>query len=246
MKNNIWKERTELLIGKDNIDKLQLAHVLIAGVGGVGGYAAEQLCRAGVGNLTIIDSDVVQSTNRNRQIIALSSTDGKLKTEVLFHRLKDINPEIEVKIIKTFIDENNISDLIKENYDYIIDAIDTLSPKVALLAYSFKKGYRIVSSMGSGGRLDPSKVMIDDISKSHHCKFAYVVRKYLHKHNIYKGIKVVYSSEPVPSEAIVVTDGSGNKRSIVGTISYMPAIFGCYCAAEVINGILNETKDQSV
>lgn len=240
MNNTDWRERTELLLGSADLEKLKQAHILIAGAGGVGGYAAEQLCRAGIGKLTIIDSDIVQPSNRNRQIIALTSTEGMLKTEVLACRLKDINPEIEINIIHVFLDESNIPDLINDKYDYIIDAIDTLTPKVALLAEAFRKGYRIISSMGSGGRMDPSKVVVDDISKSHHCKFAYIVRKYLHKQGIFKGIKVVYSSEPVPSEAIIVTDGSGNKRSIVGTISYMPAIYGCFCAAEVIKGLIKD------
>lgn len=238
-----WKERTELLLGREEVVRLSQAHVLIAGAGGVGGYAAEQLCRAGIGKLTIIDSDIVQPSNRNRQIIALTSTEGKLKTEILSTRLKEINPEIEIDSIREFLDESNIPHLINGKYDYVVDAIDTLTPKVALLAEAYRKEYRIISSMGSGGRIDPSKVTVDDISKSHHCKFAYIVRKYLHKQGIYKGIKVVYSSEPVPAEAIVVTDGSGNKRSIVGTVSYMPAIFGCFCAAEVIKGIINEKEE---
>jgi tRNA threonylcarbamoyladenosine dehydratase len=240
MNTGNWKERTQLLLGETKLKILHESHVLIAGIGGVGGYAAEQLCRAGIGKLTLIDSDIVQPSNRNRQIIALTSSEGKLKTEILQQRLIDINPDLKIKVITEYLTEENIPLLVNEEYSYVIDAIDTLTPKVAFLAHCYSNGYRIVSSMGSGGRLDPSKVIIDDISKSHHCKFAYIVRKYLHKQNIYKGIKVIYSSETVPSEAIIVTDGSDNKRSIVGTISYMPAIFGCFCAAEVIRGIIND------
>jgi tRNA threonylcarbamoyladenosine dehydratase len=240
MNETDWKCRTELLVGKENLEKLRNAHILIAGIGGVGGYAAEQLCRAGVGKLTLADSDIVQASNRNRQIVALISSEGKQKTEVLSERLKDINPFLELEIKNYFLNEENIPELLKQKYDYIIDAIDTLTPKVALLATAVKNGCKIVSSMGSGGKLDPSKIAVSDISKSHHCKFAYIVRKYLHKKEIYEGIQVIYSTEIVPSEAIIVTDGSGNKRSVVGTISYMPAIFGCFCAAEVIRGIINQ------
>jgi tRNA threonylcarbamoyladenosine dehydratase len=238
MNVNDWRCRTELLLGEEQLEKLQKAHVLIAGVGGVGGYAAEQLCRAGIGKLTLVDSDLVQASNRNRQIIALSSSEGKLKTEVIAERLKDINPLIEIELKNIFINDENIPGLLGNKYDYIVDAIDTLTPKVALLAAAVEKGFRIVSSMGSGGKLNPAKIAVADISKSNHCKFAYIVRKYLHKKNVYEGIQVVYSTESVPSHAIIVTDGSGNKRSVVGTISYMPAIFGCFCAAEVINGII--------
>jgi tRNA A37 threonylcarbamoyladenosine dehydratase len=238
MNETDWRCRTELLLGSDKLQKIRQSHILIAGLGGVGGYVAEQLCRAGIGKLTLVDSDVVQPSNRNRQIIALTSTEGKPKTQVIAARLKDINPEIEIAVIDEFLNEENIPRLLENQYDYIVDAIDTLTPKVALLAWAVKKSFKIVSSMGSGGKLDPSKIVVADISKSNHCKFAYIVRKYLHKQGIFEGIRVVYSAEPVPEEAIIVTDGAGNKRSIVGTISYMPAIFGCYCAAEVIRGIV--------
>jgi tRNA A37 threonylcarbamoyladenosine dehydratase len=237
MNETDWRCRTELLIGETRLEKLRQAHVLIAGAGGVGGYVAEQLCRAGIGKLTLVDSDIVQPSNRNRQIIALTSTEGKAKTQVIAARLKDINPDIEIAIIEEFLNEENIPRLLENNYDYVVDAIDTLTPKVTLLSGAVRKGFKIVSSMGSGGKLDPSKISVADISKSHHCKFAYIVRKYLHKQGIFEGIQVVYSVEPVPEEAIIVTDGAGNKRSIVGTISYMPAIFGCICTAEVIRGI---------
>jgi len=240
MNESDWKCRTELLIGTENINLLQSAHILIAGVGGVGGYAAEQLCRAGVGKLTLIDSDTVQPSNRNRQIIALSSTVGIQKTEGIASRLKDINPEIEIEIFNDFLDESNISKILENKYDYIVDAIDTLTPKVTLLAESVRRGMRIVSSMGSGGKTNPSKILVSDISESHHCKFAHMVRKYLHRMDIETGITVVFSTESVPKECIVVTDGSDNKRSVVGTISYMPAIFGCYCAAEVIRDLIRE------
>jgi len=238
MNGDDWKSRTELLLGREKSDLLHQAHVLIAGLGGVGGYAAEQLCRAGIGKLTLVDNDTIQPSNRNRQIIALRSTQGKLKTEVIANRLKDINPEIELHILSIYLNEVSIPKLLAGSYNSIIDAIDTLTPKVILLKTAVESGLKVISSMGSGGKTDPAKVKIDDISNSHHCKFAYMVRKYLHKYGISEGITVVYSPEPVRKEVIVETYGTNNKRSIVGTISYMPAIFGCYCAAEVIKQIV--------
>ncbi|MBN2349377.1 MAG: tRNA threonylcarbamoyladenosine dehydratase [Bacteroidales bacterium] len=240
MNSENWQERTQLLLGEENITKLQQTHVLIIGLGGVGGYAAEQLCRAGIGKLTLVDSDVIQPSNRNRQIIALKSTEGQKKTDTLKRRLLDINPDLVIHDQDIFVNENNIFDILNSHYDFIIDAIDTLTPKVTLLEEAYKRKFRIVSSMGSAGRLDPSKVEIADISKSHHCRFAYVVRKYLHRKGIYSGIQVVFSSEPAPKRAIQATDGENNKRSTVGTISYMPAIFGCFCASVVLRDLLKD------
>jgi tRNA A37 threonylcarbamoyladenosine dehydratase len=233
-----WRVRTEFLIGSDNIQKLEDAHVFIAGLGGVGGYAAEQLCRAGIGELTLLDSDVVESSNRNRQIIALISTEGMKKTEVVAERLMRINSELKLHLVSKFLNEGNVSDILVNDYDFIVDAIDTLTPKVTLLAEGVKAGIKIVSSMGSGGRMDPGRIEVCDIADSHHCRFASMVRKYLHRLNINTGIQVVFSPEKVSENSIQVTDGRGNKRSVVGTISYMPAMFGCHCAAEVIREIV--------
>ena len=238
MSTGNWKERTELLVGAEGIAKLQNAHILVAGLGGVGGYAAEQLCRAGIGKLTIVDSDSVQSSNRNRQIIALKSTQGQKKAEIFRQRLLDINPDIKLIVKSDYLLDESIDELLKVHYDYMVDAIDTLTPKVQLLAKAKLKGLRIVSSMGAGGRFDPSKVEITDISKSHHCKFAFAVRKYLKKYNISEGIKVVFSPERVGKSAVMETKGEKYKKSVVGTISYMPPIFGCYCASVVIRDIL--------
>jgi tRNA threonylcarbamoyladenosine dehydratase len=238
MSEKDWKCRTELLLGTDKLEMLKESHVLVAGLGGVGGSAAEHLCRAGIGKLTLIDCDTVQTSNRNRQIIALISTQGKAKTLALAERLKDINPEIELQLIQEYLTEENIPSLVSGSYKYLIDAIDTLTPKVNLLKRGTQLGIFIVSSMGSGGKTDPAKIQIVDISESHHCKFAYMIRKYLHRQGITEGIRVVFSPETVRKEAIQETDGSGNKRSVVGTISYMPAVFGCYCAAEIIREII--------
>lgn len=238
MSTDNWEERTELLVGPDGIKKLHNTHVLVAGLGGVGGYAAEQLCRAGVGKLTIVDSDLVQSSNRNRQIIALRSTQNQKKAEIFRQRLPDINPDIELNVKSEYLLDDTIDELLKEQYDYVVDAIDTLTPKVQLLAKAKLKGFRIVSSMGAGGKFDPSRVEISDISESHHCKFAYIVRKYLRKFKISSGIKVVFSPESVGKSAVIETNGEQNKKSVVGTISYMPSVFGCFCASVVIRDIL--------
>jgi tRNA A37 threonylcarbamoyladenosine dehydratase len=237
-----WLTRTELLIGRDSLKKLSGSHVLVAGLGGVGGYAAEMLGRAGVGELTLVEGDNVSPSNRNRQILALQSTEGEKKISLMARRLYDINPYLKLHLIGEYVKENGFESILSYRYDYIVDAIDTLTPKVALLVASVQQGHRVVSSMGSGGRLNPEKVTIADLSESHHCKFAYMVRKYLHRQGVYSGITVVYSPEPVSRKAIMEIHGKENKRSVVGTVSYMPAVFGCYCASVVIRGL---TKDGS-
>ena len=233
-----WLSRTELLIGRENLDKLAGAHVLVAGLGGVGGYAAEQLCRAGIGEMTLIDGDTVSPSNRNRQIIALTSNEGISKAELMAHRLLDINPDLRLHLIPDYIKEDRFSSILETPFDYVVDAIDTLTPKVALLNGAVKKSYRIVSSMGSGGKLSPEDIVISDIAESHHCKFAYIVRKYLHRQGITTGITVIYSPEPVNKDAVREVKGVENKRSVVGTISYMPPVFGCFCASVVIRNLI--------
>ena len=239
--NKDWLDRTELLLGLEKLDILRKSHVLIVGLGGVGAWAAEMICRAGVGKLTLVDSDVVDPTNRNRQLPALISTTGKPKTEVLAERFRDINPDIEITLINEFMrDEKTTERLNKSGIDYVVDAIDTLSPKTFLISSCLSRGIRIVSSMGAGGKVDPSKVQIADISKSHHCNLARVLRKRLSRLGIKKGVTVVFSPEEVPGEAVIDEEGQ-NKKSTVGTISYMPAIFGCFVASEVIR-VLYEKK----
>lgn len=235
-----WKCRTELLVTASGIVKLQKAKVLVVGLGGVGGAAAEQLCRAGIGSLTLVDSDIVNNSNINRQIIALTTTIGKSKCDVMAERLTTINPNAVIRPLNKFIHGEAALELLTEKFDYVVDAIDTLTPKVELLEACILLKTPVVSSMGSGGRINPSLIKTDDIKKSNHCKFAYIVRKYLHKKGIYEGIKVVYSTEEVPEHAIVETDGSNHKRTIVGTISYMPAIFGAFCASVVIRDLLSD------
>jgi tRNA A37 threonylcarbamoyladenosine dehydratase len=235
-----WLERTELLLGEDNLLKLKQANVLVIGMGGVGAYAAEQICRAGIGKITIVDGDVVEATNRNRQLPALISTLGQPKAEILATRFRDINPEVELNVVNHFIrDEKTIELLKSQPFDYVVDAIDTLSPKVFLLYHARQLNLRVVSSMGAGGKTDPAKIQLSDISKSQNCKLARMIRKRLSKLGIKKGIKVVYSSELVDEKAVRIEEGQ-NKKSTVGTISYMPPLFGCFMASAVIRDIIND------
>lgn len=233
-----WLNRTELLIGEEKLERLKKSHVLVAGLGGVGAYAAEQLCRAGVGEMTIIDGDVVELTNKNRQLPALDSTMGIAKAELMAARFRDINPDIKLHVINDFIrDERMIEILDMHPYDYVVDAIDTLAPKIFLIYHSIQKGLPVVSSMGSGGKLDPSKIEVSDISKSYNCKLARMLRKRLHHLGVYKGVKVVFSSEFTDPSAVILSEGQ-NKKSNVGTISYMPPIFGCFIASVVVRDII--------
>ncbi len=238
MNTEYWLNRTEILLGKEKLSKLENAHVLVAGLGGVGGYAVEQLCRAGIGKLTIVDADVVMPGNRNRQIIALKSTENKPKAEVFRERLMDINPGIKLIVIHDFIGKENIDRILDDSFDYIVDAIDTLSPKTQLLTRALGKGFGIVSSMGAGGKLDPSQVRVADIADTYNCRLASALRRTLRKAGVNTGIRVVFSPEQVSKSAGSSTEESFNKKSVVGTISYMPPLFGCYCAAEVIRSLL--------
>lgn len=235
-----WLQRTELLLGKERLAQLQRAHVLIVGLGGVGAYAAESLCRAGIGELTLVDADTVEETNRNRQLLALTSTVGQPKTEVLAERLRLINPDVKLHLIHEFLrDERTIEVLQQADYDYVVDAIDSLSPKVFLIYHAMQRQLRVVSAMGAGGKMDPSLVQVADISKTYKCRLAHTVRKRLHKMEIYKGFKAVFSPEPV-REGSVCLDANPeiNKLSTVGTISYMPAIFGLIAASVVIRDLV--------
>lgn len=234
-----WLTRTELLIGKENIEKLANSHVLVAGLGGVGAYAAEQICRAGVGKMTIVDSDVVNLSNCNRQLIALTTTVGKSKAELMKERLLQINPNLQLNALQIYLKDEKIPDLLNsDKFDYVVDAIDTLSPKLYFIVNAYKLGLPIVSSMGAGGKFDPTQIRVSDISETYNCKLAYYIRKKIHKFDIYKGFKAVFSAEEVDRSAIIVTDNEQNKKSTVGTISYMPAVFGCTCASVVIRDLI--------
>ena len=241
-----WQERTALLLGEEVLVRLKEAVVVVAGLGGVGAYAAEMTARAGVGRMVLIDSDRVGESNKNRQLLAVNSTLGRLKTEVMAERLLDINPELHIVKVPEYLTEDNISAVLDSALkemasacavvrpDFVIDAIDTLSPKIALIAHCVHNGIPLVSSMGSGAKLDATKVRLADISKSYNCPLAFILRKKLRKIGITKGFPVVFSEELPEREAIVPTEGERNKKSQVGTVSYIPAVFGCVCAQAAV------------
>ena len=176
-----WKQRTNILIGDEGVERLANAHVMVVGLGGVGAYAAEQLARAGIGEMTIVDSDTVSATNKNRQLLALDSTVGRLKTEVMAERIRDINPNIKLHVLTQYLKDQSIIDLMAQKYDFVVDAIDTMAPKVFLLYYAVQNHQNIVSCMGAGGKYDPTKVEICDIAKSYNCRLAFYIRKRLHR-----------------------------------------------------------------
>jgi tRNA A37 threonylcarbamoyladenosine dehydratase len=233
-----WRSRTRLLLGDEKLERLGQSHVLVAGLGGVGAYAAEQLCRAGIGKLTIVDGDSVVPTNRNRQLLALTSTHGQRKVLLMAARLRDINPKIELRVVDEFIKNDRINELLDYPYDYVIDAIDTLSPKVFFILEALRNKLPLVSSMGAGGKLNPAMITVADISKTSGCKLAFYIRKRLQKFGVREGLQAVYSPETVDKNSIIPVDDEPNKKSTVGTISYMPAMFGCYCASVVIRGLI--------
>ena len=237
-----WLERTELLLGKEKTDRLRRAHVLVVGLGGVGAYAAEMIARAGVGRMTIADADVVAVSNINRQLVALRSTVGRPKAEVLSERLRDINPALELTVVDLYIkDEETYALLDAAPYDYVVDAIDTLSPKLALIAAAMERRIPLVSSMGAGAKTDPTRMEIADIGRTHHCPLAHMLRKRLHKIGIRKGFRAVFSPEPMREGAMILCE-ERNKKSNVGTISYIPALFGIGCASVVVRGLIGELE----
>ena len=243
--SNKWNSRTELLLGSANIERLEKSHVLVVGLGGVGAYAAEQICRAGVGKMTIVDADLVNESNLNRQLPALHSTLGHAKAEVVAQRLRDINPELKLTVYNEFIRDDRTEALLSsDTYDFIVDAIDSLSPKVYLLFHAYKKGIPVVSSMGAGAKMDPSQVRLADISKTSSCALAKAVRKRLRGLGINKGIMTVFSTEMADRNAVIEVDDEECKRTTTGTISYMPAIFGCYLASYVIRQLTAKKDEQ--
>lgn len=236
-----WLSRTELLVGKDNVIKFTKKHVLVVGMGGVGSFAAEFICRSGVGEMTIVDGDTVDPSNRNRQLPALATTHGQLKVEIMAERLKAINPEIKLNIIKEFIDPAMVETILNENkFDYMVDAIDSFTPKITFLTTAVKYKIPIVSSMGAGGKLDPTQMRIVDISKTYNCPLAHQVRKRLRKLGVKKGLTAVFSPELPIKESLMLTDGTNYKKSAFGTISYLPATFGATCASVVIRGLMEQ------
>jgi tRNA A37 threonylcarbamoyladenosine dehydratase len=232
-----WLTRTELLLDEEKLKKLKNSSVLVVGLGGVGSWAAEMICRAGVGCMTIVDGDNVHPTNRNRQLPALKSTEGLAKAEVMGQRILDINPDIRLTVIQEYIKDDRMREILDRSYDYVVDAIDTLSPKIFLIYHSLQRKLPLVSSMGAGGKFDPARVNISDISETTDCSLARILRKRLHRLGIREGFTAVYSAEVIDKEKIISTDGERNKASIVGTISYMPAAFGIACASVVLRDL---------
>lgn len=237
---NNWLERTQLLLGEEKLARLVHANVLVVGVGGVGAYAAEMIARAGVGSMTIADADVVAESNINRQLVALHSTVGQAKAEILAQRLRDINPTLRLRTVNRYIKDSETDALLdSDRFDYVIDAIDTLSPKLALIKGALDRGIPIVSSMGAGAKTDPTLMEIKDISKTHHCPLAHMLRKRLHKIGIKTGFRAVFSPEPIREGAMILCEEQ-NKKSNVGTISYIPAMFGIGCASVVVRDLIGE------
>ena len=240
-----WTDRTALLLGEDKMQRIRNAHVLVVGVGGVGAYAAEMLCRAGVGELTIVDADTVNVTNINRQLPATHSTIGRLKTEILAQRLRDINPDIRLHEMPIYLKEEEVTSLLDGTlhsqlsiancqFDFIVDAIDTIAPKCALIGEAQRHGIPIVSSMGAGAKSDITQIRFADLWDTYHCGLAKAVRTRLKKEGLRRPLPVVFSTEQADRNAVITVEGEQNKKSTAGTISYMPAVFGCYLAEYVI------------
>jgi tRNA threonylcarbamoyladenosine dehydratase len=232
-----WLSRTKLLIGEEALHQLAQSHVMVVGLGGVGSYAAEFIARSGVGAMTIIDGDVVDPTNRNRQLPALATNHGVSKALIMQERLA-INPELDLQVIREFINPEMVLQQLSHKPDYIIDAIDSITPKITFIKTAYEQGLRLVSSMGAGAKLDPTQLKVVDISKTYNCPFAQQVRKTLRKHNIRRGIKVVFSPEEPVKESLMLTDGKNYKKSAYGTISYLPAVFGAVAASVVIRDLI--------
>lgn len=235
-----WQERTIQLLGKEKFSRLQDANVLVVGMGGVGSMAAEMICRSGVGKMCIIDGDKVQAGNLNRQIPATHSSLEREKAVVMGERLLDINPGLELTVLNEFIKEERIPEILQTPYDYVVDAIDTLSPKIYLIYHTMKQGLKLASSMGSGGKVDPAQIAVADFGSTYNCRLAYILRKKLRKLDVHGGFKVVFSTEQVSKEMIIPVEGEPNKKSTVGTSSYIPAIFGCTLASIVIRDLTGE------
>lgn len=239
----MWLERSELIFGKEAMDSLHESHVLIVGLGGVGSFSAEFIARAGVGTMTIIDGDTFDITNKNRQLMAMDSTIGKYKSEVLAEKLLDINPELKLNVLTEFVEPERVWEILEEfKPDYVMDCIDTISPKIEWIIASMRLKIKIISHFGAGGKTDPSKVQVARLHRTYNCKLAQHIKKRLKKRGVsYERVHAVFSSEMQDKNSLAMTDGSDYKRSYYGTTSYIPALFGLHGAAEVIRH-LTEVK----
>ena len=231
-----FKMRTGLIIGQEGLDKLQNSNVIIFGVGGVGSFACEAIARAGVGNMTIVDFDDVDITNINRQIPALHSTVGRYKVDVMKERLLDINPNLNIKTIRKVYSAETSDEILTEDYDYVVDAIDMVTSKIKLIEVCNEKGFKIVSSMGMGNKLDPTKIVVTDIYKTHTCPLAKVLRRELKNRRI-KKLKVVYSTE----QSIELKEKIMNGRKVTpGSVSFVPSVGGLVIASVVVRDLLEQ------
>ncbi|MGL2966168.1 tRNA threonylcarbamoyladenosine dehydratase [Flavobacterium sp. XGLA_31] len=237
-----WQERAELLFKSEGLNNLKNANVLVVGLGGVGSFAAEFLARAGVGTMTIVDGDVVDITNINRQLPALHSTVGLPKAELMAARLMDINPELNLTVLQEFLSPERAYELVTPEYDYVLDCIDSVTPKLNLIIAAKRKHVKVISNMGAGGKYEASKVRVTDIRHTDYCPLAKVIRKRLKKEGISKGIKVVYSYERPDESSIKTTDGKNYKKSFYGTNSWMPCLFGLHAAETVVKHLLKKQK----
>ena len=235
-----WQERTSLLFKEEGLEKLKNSTVLIVGVGGVGSFAAEFLVRAGIGNITIIDGDVVDITNINRQLPALHSTIGMSKIDVVGNRMLDINPELNLVKINEFLSPDRAFEIVTDTYDYVLDCIDSLTPKLNLIVAAKRKRVKIISCLGAGGKIEASKVKVADISSTENCFLAKALKKRLKEVKIDRGVKVVFSTEIQDKSSLKTTDGKNYKKSFYGTNSYMPGLFGLYAAETVIRYLLKK------
>lgn len=237
-----WQERAALLFKEEGLNKLQNANVLVVGLGGVGSFAAEFLARAGVGKMTIVDGDIVDVTNINRQLPALHSTIGMPKVQVVGDRLMDINPELNLTRIEEFLSPERAFEIVTTEYDYVLDCIDSVTPKLNLLIASKRKKVKVISSMGAGGKYDASKVKVRDISFTEYCPLAKTIRKRLKAEKISKGVKAVFSTEMPDETSLKTTDGKNYKKSFYGTNSWMPCLFGLHAAETVVKHLLKKQK----
>lgn len=243
-----WLERSELIIGKEQIERLKSAHVLIVGLGGIGSFAGEFIARSGVGKITLIDGDAFDSTNKNRQLTALDSTVGRNKAVVLAERIRDINPDVQLNIIEEFVLPERVWEILKEfQPDYVMDCIDSITPKVEWIVACKRLKIKIITHLGAGGKMDTSQVQVTSLPKSHNCQLGHYLKKRLKKRDVqFKSVRCVFSTEIQQKSSLKMTDGSNFKRSFYGTVSYMPALFGLMGAAEVINYLIKKDRTTSL
>lgn len=237
-----WESRTQLLLGDEQINTLHNAHVLLVGLGGIGGIVGELLARTGIGTFTLVDADLVEASNRNRQVPALANTEGQPKVKILAERMRAINPNVVIFEKQLFLTPENVTEIVNQPFTCAIDAIDTLTPKIFYIKTCVDLNIPIISAMGAGGKLNPSLVQLADLSETHTCNLARYVRKKLHQFHIYTGVKVVFSTEVIDKSKVQTLAKASPKKSIIGTISYIPTIFGCYVAAAAIEKILQNGK----